>query len=908
MQNQSQNNPNENNNKNNESINNQNVVANNENQANNLNIRNDGENNNNNNQIQNYGVQEPLIINKNNESYRKTNLIKIKDEEKTIDLANPMLWEGFPQWDQFWYKFFCGSSYVTDIEVKPGEGFFIQSLLKRNSTIDPKIQHIFKDKCLYLKILRSGNLEIQSNIIHPFVRISIINLKTCRYLQKKNDGPTFTEYDMNCLIENNNESKTFLYSDGPLNYVCPFATAPFDLRERGECYAKWNEEFVINEDAENIWDPNNVMIFELLDFNIDLNINEGYHEDGISRIAWGYLKLVGFSQTYTSSHKIQLYKYKFNRTPEYSKNFDMNRNDIRIPDVLYELDWIMKEKYQTFLEIEIRPEARPDIELLRNKSINIQKYKNSAFVSEGDFSRDYFLQAMEYVGKVQPLFSSADQSPQEKRNVLLKRMRGPNQDCIIPDKLLYKFKTSELGCLTNEFSTNGRFLACACTNLNSLTTIKIFNVEEGTIKFHLKGHQNLIHSFAWNSFSNILISASSDNFVNFWHIPHNETNDSDNLKYFDNESMFKIYTITHPSYVYSVAIFTDDKESIIMATACFDGNVRIFQVLLSYNDEKDKYIRDLTQHEQIYVINIQADFEKIDFFNKTTKKVISDKMKRKNQSESEKVGTTVRTVFDHRHPNCIVFDETGRLYIGDSLGTIHIWEVRMVDGNPMCRKIKTITHFEIEGDAINKITLEPINKRLLCVHSRDNCIRTIDVNSERARVITRFYGLKSNKSNIKSTISPDGNYVISGSEEGKPLIWSFHSATPEKSDNFQCGFVDSVSDVCWNIKYNMVAISGFGQEYPVLVYIHEKRDITDVIGEKVLKMENDYEMKKDLDDLNESQPLTNNLEDSVSSHSQVKSNKSNFKSDSKSVKSNIGSYSSKIKKDSNSRINNEYSI
>ena len=335
----------------------------------------------------------------------------------------------------------------------------------------------------------------------------------------------------------------------------------------------------------------------------------------------------------------------------------------------------------------------------------------------------------------------------------------------------------------------------------------------------------------------------------------------------------------------------------IVATACFDGNVRLFQILMSYNEDKDKYSHDLTQSELIRVMNIQQDFEKIDFSNKRDKKVSHEKMKRKIQTESEKVGTTVRTVFEHRHPNCITFDETGRMYIGDSLGVIHIWEIRLKDGNPICNKIKTITHFEIEGDAINQITLEPKNKRLLLVHSRDNCIRTIDVNSDRARIITRFYGLKSNKTNIKSTISPDGNYVISGSEEGKPLIWSFHSATSERSDSFQCGFVDSVNDVCWNNKYNMMSISGFGQEYPVLVYVHEKKEITIDIAEKILK---EHDKEYDIREEDGESERLNSMDDGSSYHSQIKSDiKSNFRSsDVGSKKSNIDSSFNKMKAES----------
>ena len=34
--------------------------------------------------------------------------------------------------------------------------------------------------------------------------------------------------------------------------------------------------------------------------------------------------------------------------------------------------------------------------------------------------------------------------------------------------------------------------------------------------------------------------------------------------------------------------------------------------------------------------------------------------------------------------------------------------------------------------------------------------------------------------------------------------------------------MDLVTDCDWNFKYNMFAVAGFGQEFPVLVYVYER--------------------------------------------------------------------------------------
>ena len=45
-----------------------------------------------------------------------------------------------------------------------------------------------------------------------------------------------------------------------------------------------------------------------------------------------------------------------------------------------------------------------------------------------------------------------------------------------------------------------------------------------------------------------------------------------------------------------------------------------------------------------------------------------------------------------------------------------------------------------------------------------------------------------------------------------------------ESDELQCNFNDIVPDVDWNPVYNMFAVCGFGQEFPILLYAFERTD------------------------------------------------------------------------------------
>lgn len=151
------------------------------------------------------------------------------------------------------------------------------------------------------------------------------------------------------------------------------------------------------------------------------------------------------------------------------------------------------------------------------------------------------------------------------------------------------------------------------------------------------------------------------------------------------------------------------------------------------------------------------------------------------------------------------------------------------------------------GDPINQITLLPFERTRLLVHSRDNCIRNLDYsNAFNAKVLGRFFGSKSSKFPIRSTSSPDGQYIISGSEDGKPYLWDFTTGELVDLKNLGISFMGPVADVAWNSEYHMLAFAGFGDEYPILVFTSKLHDIEDMT-KMIEKMRNldDYSRKEE---------------------------------------------------------------
>ena len=509
--------------------------------------------------------QKPKEEINNKEFYDIKRYIPKRDAENPINIRQDEIWQGFPLGERFWYSLFCKTGCCSD--YKNGE-VFTDQYSKEPCKIDKNLIPNLDKKIFALSIIKSGTLDIKTMIIHPFVRISIINLKTGKYLQKSEFNkfcePCISRKENNFIMQHNINTNQIELQTSVLDIIPPFATCPYDLRDKGESYAEWNEDFYINEKASTIFNNDIIILFELLDYNLNSDLNT--IEDCIIPIAWGYLKPVGFSQTYLGKHKIQLYKYKFNRPKILNemKKKDFNYN--RTPDILYELDWIKKEKYQTFLQIKTGLEDPPTEKQLQNAYF-YNKFIYSVFIDESE-KVDIKIKEKKKV-KITPI---KDNSKEERLN----RWRRMGK-CIIPDSLLYKFPTAKLGCLTHEFSHNGKYLAAACTEMNSETHIKIFNVEDGILRYKFKGHHNLIHDFTWSFNDLILVSASSDNIVSLWRIPKYETNDTDNYNYLDNELKFKICDINHPAYVYSTDIYPGKfKDVMILATACFDGMVRFF--------------------------------------------------------------------------------------------------------------------------------------------------------------------------------------------------------------------------------------------------------------------------------------------------------------------------------------------
>lgn len=97
-----------------------------------------------------------------------------------------------------------------------------------------------KDKCAFFNVIDSSNLELDPNVMHPFVKIHIVNMLTGNYVQKSRNLPSVAYYETITTFQKNDKS----FEINACDILIPFATKCFDLRESGNSRAIWNEGFL----------------------------------------------------------------------------------------------------------------------------------------------------------------------------------------------------------------------------------------------------------------------------------------------------------------------------------------------------------------------------------------------------------------------------------------------------------------------------------------------------------------------------------------------------------------------------------------------------------------------------------------------------------------------------------------
>lgn len=205
--------------------------------------------------------------------------------------------------------------------------------LSKPTVVQSEIDKL-RDQAVRINILETSQLELDRYVIHPFVKMHIVDIHTGRYVSKSG---TKCVVGLNEAMTVTTGHKNF--AESGIDFIPPFATNCCDLRLEGIARARWNYSIVLNEEASYLYDPKHIILFEILDFSKDLlkqnsnKLDSNHHY----RIAWGYLRLAGLAKNHIGLSKIQLFKYKFD--PSVTAVQNLQKNYKRVPFVYFDFIW-----------------------------------------------------------------------------------------------------------------------------------------------------------------------------------------------------------------------------------------------------------------------------------------------------------------------------------------------------------------------------------------------------------------------------------------------------------------------------------------------------------------------------------------------------------------------------------------
>ncbi|KAI8830087.1 WD40-repeat-containing domain protein [Chytriomyces cf. hyalinus JEL632] len=394
-----------------------------------------------------------------------------------------------------------------------------------------------------VRIGKTDPLVADAMVLHPVVRVHVIDASTGRYVKKSASIPATTF----------NESES-------IDFILPVMTRPFSFQKHQSTAASWNEDILIICEYLSILSESTIVFFEILDFGSVGNVNET--EDGWRRVAWAFIKLIaGDGQTNTEkeqrlqlfefSHQQPLYAVAHHLISHSSISKTQRRSVDDTPFVFQCWASGKRVKYPSTLYVDIRGKPCPEPHFVKTRPTNAIE------IELGKLTYEQLMD--EYLSK-----RTFMEEPVLKISSKPKWRRLPGQSCKIPKKLHFVIDSAQ-GSFACSFSSSGIYLAISCFGANAEYQVKIYDAVKGDKIVNIDGHQNLVYDIKWASEIDVFATASSDSTVRVY-------------KANSNHSFEQIAAFYHPSFTYTVAFHSSFISNHLIATGCADGLVRIWKL------------------------------------------------------------------------------------------------------------------------------------------------------------------------------------------------------------------------------------------------------------------------------------------------------------------------------------------
>ncbi|XP_016770086.2 jouberin isoform X2 [Apis mellifera] len=305
------------------------------------------------------------------------------------------------------------------------------------------------------------------------------------------------------------------------------------IKENKSIIPIWEEELIFEHNFEELLKTDNeyvVILFEIIDLlsfaEASFNYDKFGHESCWYKIAWAFLKPIGYNNILHIDKKIRLQLYKPQKNLQKFERF-------HTCEVYTWWKSNIREKYPSSLFVTIKSIDPPKLEPVLYQQLSLHYLSNACNESQKIHTSD---------------------------NINLpKWSRLTAQSCKVPNDIFFETDISENGCFYVAFSNNGKYLACSFVEDQDYPIV-IYKVEAKKIHVRFLGHKIFVYSLHWSNNDNYLLSVSSDQTARIWDV--------------QNQIIQHVEMMPHPSYVYC-GKFESENTSIV-ATGCYDRIVRIW--------------------------------------------------------------------------------------------------------------------------------------------------------------------------------------------------------------------------------------------------------------------------------------------------------------------------------------------
>ncbi|CAJ1420284.1 unnamed protein product [Effrenium voratum] len=606
-----------------------------------------------------------------------------------------------------------------------------------------------------------------TSTVSPLVRVHVVDAAT-GYRWGKPIGPCVFNVDKDgaaylrtAKAELGKEQRLapWFADSGQSSFFRPFCTLPKRAEKRE--LPVWDEAFFLQVQQ----DLRMAFLFEVLDARM------GPDRPVLSPVAWGFLHLSALSSRSGAKRRVQLWKY---RRRAFCGRVALEEDGDDIPLVVQEyiaagvgddgpgalsatfasLLGRGRQKWPAALEFTLSVSQKP-IQLERPLPQDASDPRAEKVVVKpaepGSPGKAETVAGEEILGQLAP-----------------QHVRKKDQACALPDELLWQMPSGKRGASRMAISPSSLLLAVATVRSGS-AELRIHSLQSGRLLATCPGHDAMVHDLCWHSFSSslalaspLLISCGGSRVL-----VHEVPEDLDMPLTF-NPPQLKVHArVNFSSHVYSVrphpTLSTDPRCLLLLCAGEF--GLSLCQVS-----------REIKAAGSWTALPPQVQQVQYDGHHKSG-------------HGREASAPDVLCVRFSPQAN-----SAENVYVTDSSGHIMLFQIRYdASAGVTASRVRTYAGSDLLGAAI--YSLEIVTMQLLqgkrissvqlsmaddwaLVFSRDHVIRLVSLQRGVLKVEQKMVGITCSSYPVKGVMSPDGAFVVSGSESGELLFWGKETASP----------------------------------------------------------------------------------------------------------------------------------